>query len=839
MQKTKDQFQGLSDEEVIASRLKFGSNDRHSSDPNRFLLVLKEVVTEPLFVILVLTSLVYFLLGEYSEGIIMLIALSFVSGISLFQENRSRNAVAALNKLSAPLAKVYRNGILQNIPTTEIVVDDVISVEDGDLIPADAIILKLNDLSVNESLLTGESLAVYKELSENNNKIFQGTQVMSGACVAQVNAIGGATEIGKIGGALKEIEVEKTPLQLQIKSFIRSMVSAGVLAFLLVWILNYFLTKNILQSLLSGLTLAMSVLPEEIPVAFSTFMALGAYRLYKKMVIARTPYTVETLGAATVICVDKTGTITENNMQLATIYDYTSDKYIDYSSEKGTFNEVLNYAVWASEIDPFDAMEKSLHQYYGSLANFDERPSYNMVHEYPLGGTPPIMTHVFQNKNAEHIIACKGAPEGVLRQCSIAEQEKIEIQNKVKALASKGYRVLGVAKANIPLEELPESQQDIKFEFLGLVAFSDPPKKNMSSIFQTFYDAGIQVKMITGDFAETANSLADQTNFRKGNAILTGEEVMQMETAALCDKVKEVNIYARMFPQAKLKVIEALKANKEIVAMTGDGVNDAPALKAAHIGIAMGKRGSEVAKSAASLIIMDDDLGHMTDAVALGRRIYENLKKAIQYIISIHIPIILIVTLPLVLFWKFNDIFSPIHVIILELIMGPTCSIIYENEPMEANYMKKPPRKLSTTFFSFRELSISITQGLIITLACLAVGYYYMENGHSEEMVRTTIYSTLIFSNLFLTLSNRSFYYSVLKTLRYKNNLIPLIITISLIILFLSIYITPIQNLFRFQALGIMDILSCLLAAFIGVMWVEFYKMYKRRSAGVATIQNA
>ncbi len=839
MQKTKDQFQGLSDEEVIASRLKFGSNDQHSSDPNRFLLVLKEVVTEPLFVILVLTSLVYFLLGEYSEGIIMLIALSFVSGISLFQENRSRNAVAALNKLSAPLAKVYRNGILQNIPTTEIVVDDVISVEDGDLIPADAIILKLNDLSVNESLLTGESLAVYKELSENNNRIFQGTQVMSGACVAQVNAIGSETEIGKIGGALKEIEVEKTPLQLQIKSFIRSMVSAGVLAFLLVWFLNYFITKNILQSLLSGLTLAMSVLPEEIPVAFSTFMALGAYRLYKQKVIARTPYTVETLGAATVICVDKTGTITENNMQLATIYDYISDKYIEYSSEKGEFNEVLNYAVWASEIDPFDAMEKSLHQYYGSLASLDERPSYSMVHEYPLGGTPPIMTHVFQNKNADRIIACKGAPEGVLRQCSIDQQEKIEIQNKVKALASKGYRVLGVAKANISLEELPKSQQEIKFEFLGLVAFSDPPKKNMASIFQTFYDASIQVKMITGDFAETANSLADQTNFRKGTSILTGEEVMQMEMAMLSDKVEEVNIYARMFPQAKLKVIEALKANKEIVAMTGDGVNDAPALKAAHIGIAMGKRGSEVAKSAASLIIMDDDLGHMTDAVALGRRIYENLKKAIQYIISIHIPIILIVTLPLVLFWKFNDIFSPIHVIILELIMGPTCSIIYENEPMEPGYMKKPPRKLSTTFFSFRELSISITQGLVITLACLAVGYYYMENGHSEEMVRTTIYSTLIFSNPFLTLSHRFFYYSVLKTLRYKNNLIPLIITISLIILFLSIYITPIQNLFRFQALGIMDILSCLLAAFIGVMWVEFYKMYKRSSAGIDAIQNA
>jgi len=837
MVEPKNQFEGLSDSEVLSRRQQFGTNFSETDDKNRFFLVLKEVVTEPLFVILVLTSLVYFLLAEYSEGIIMLVALSFVSGISLFQENRSRNAVAALNKLSAPLSKVYRNGILVNIPSSEIVVDDIISVEDGDLIPADAIIVKLNDLSVNESILTGESMAVYKDLNEYNNKIFQGTQVMSGACIARVEAIGAMTRFGKIGGTLKEIEVEKTPLQIQIKSFIRSMVSAGVLAFILVWVLNYFLTKNILQSLLSGLTLAMSVLPEEIPVAFSTFMALGAYRLYKQKVIARTPYTVETLGAATVICLDKTGTITENKMSLATIFEYASNSSIVYSDETGTFNEVLNYAMWASEIDPFDAMEKSIHEHYTLLASKDERKEYTMFHEYPLGNTPPIMTHVFKNKNEEGIIACKGAPEGVLRQCLLKEEQKSEILTKVKRLAKKGFRVLAVAKADIPLENLPKTQQEFKFEFLGLIAFNDPPKKNIASIFQKFYDAGIKVKMITGDYAETANALAEQTNLKKGESLLTGEEVMNMDQMQLRSKVTDVNIFARMFPEAKLKVIEALKENNEIVAMTGDGVNDAPALKAAHIGIAMGKRGSEVAKSAASLILMDDDLTHLTDAVALGRRIYENLKKAIQYIISIHIPIILIVTLPLVLFWKFSDIFSPIHVIILELIMGPTCSIIYENEPMEANYMKKAPRKLSTTFFSLRELSISITQGLIITFACLLVGYHYMMSGQSEEMVRTTIYSTLIFSNLFLTLSNRSFHYSIFNTLKYKNNLIPLILSISLIILFLSIYALPVQELFRFTSLSIPDLLTCFFAAFVGVMWIEFYKLRKRKSIELS-VQN-
>jgi Ca2+-transporting ATPase len=828
--KTRDQFFGLTDEGVEESRKLYGWNKRGNKEANRFLKVLKDVVSEPLFVILVLTSLIYFLLGEFSEGIIMLVALAFVSGIAIFQENRSRNAVAALNKLSTPLAKVIRNGSLQQIPSNEIVIDDLINVEDGDLIPADAVIVKQNDFSVNESILTGESLSVFKSVNDGNNKIFQGTQAISGSCIAQVKAIGRETAFGKIGESLTEIDQSKTPLQLQIKSFIRSMVSIGVIAFLIVWAVNYILSGDILHALLRGLTLAMSILPEEIPVAFSTFMALGAYRLYKKKVIARSPHTVETLGAATVICVDKTGTITENRMEVALIYEYANDKYYDYTGDKPEYNEVLNYAMWASETDPFDNMEKSIHKLYTSTASLDQRKDFRMVHEYPLGGTPPIMTHVFKSLSGELIIACKGSLEGVLSQCALSDDEKAEIQSKAGSIASKGYRVLGVCKSSLTLNELPATQDQIEFEFLGLIAFNDPPKKNMNSILQQFYEAGIRVKIITGDHAETTLAIADQIGFNKGTGLLTGEQVLKMDSKELSRNVSNVNIFARMFPEAKLKVIEALKSNNEVVAMTGDGVNDAPALKAAHIGIAMGKRGSEVARNAASLILMDDDLIHMPEAVALGRRIYENLKKAIQYIISIHIPIILIVALPLILFWKFNDIFSPIHVIILELIMGPTCSIIYENEPMEANYMKKAPRKMSSAFFSFKELSLSITQGLIITLACLSVGYFYMESNHSETLVRTCIYTTLIFSNLFLTLSNRSFYYSIFTTIRYKNNLIPLILTISLIILFSSVYITPIQEIFRFEALSLLDLTRCFIAALVGVMWIEVYKFRKRRS---------
>jgi Ca2+-transporting ATPase len=824
-----EQYAGLTETEVTQNRQKFGTNRLVESGNNRFFHVLREVVLEPLFILLVLTSLIYFLLGENNEGIIMLIALSFVSGISIFQETRSRNAVDELNKISAPLAKVIRGENLIRISSDEIVLNDLIVVEDGDLIPADAVILRMNDFSVNESVLTGESLPVFKVTSPEMQYIYRGTHVVSGACTARVTAVGKSTRFGKIGESLLEIGSSKTPLQLQIKNFIRSMVSAGLVAFVIVWAVNYYISKDIIYGLLRGLTLAMSILPEEIPVAFSTFMALGAYHLYKKKVIARSPHTVETLGASTVICVDKTGTITENRMELAVIYDFISDLYVDYTLGDNTYTPVLAYSMWASESQPFDAMEISIHEKYGKTAPLDLRPEYQMVKEYPLGGTPPIMTHVFSNSAGHIIIACKGSLETVLRLSKLADPDKTEIQKKAGQLASKGYRVLGVGRSEMKVNELPESQLDIQLEFMGLVAFYDPPKKNMPAILRQFYDAGIQVKMLTGDYTETALAIAKEINFRTGKATLNGDQITKLSDDELRRVVHDTHLYTRMFPEVKLRVIEALKSNGEVVAMTGDGVNDAPALKASHIGIAMGKRGSEVARNAASLILMDDDLGHMPDAVALGRRIYENLKKAIRYIISIHIPIILIVTMPLVLGWAFHDIFSPIHVIILELIMGPTCSIIYENEPMEEYYMKKAPRKINSDFFSFRELSISIIQGIVITIACLTTGYYYLADNSSETLVRTVIYTTLIFSNLFLTLTNRSFFYSIFTTLTYKNKLIPLIISISLAILLLSIYYEPVQEIFRFEALSLKDLTRCFISAFTGVLWIEIYKFFRRK----------
>jgi Ca2+-transporting ATPase len=827
MQKPASQQTGLSSAEVLSSRKKHGSNQSELKEKSRFFTVLIDVVFEPMFIILLLSSFLYFILGKYQEGVIMLVAIIIVSGISIFQESKSRSAVEALKNLTGPRAKVIRNSELVQIQISEVVLGDIIIVEDGDTVPADAVLLKANDFSVNESMLTGESLPLYKGSEKEDKLIYKGTMVLSGSATAEVSAIGKSTKLGTIGDSLIEIEEVKTPLQIQIKKFILSMLLFGLLAFVVVCVLNYIETGNFIQSLLSGLTLAMSVIPEEIPVAYSTFMALGAYHLYKKMVIARNPHRLESLGAASVICTDKTGTITENKMVPAEIYELKSDSFFQLEAKGFQLNEVLEFAMWSSEIEPFDPMEKAIHELYSRVNSADKRKDFIMLKEYPLEGEFPIMTHVFSNQT-EKIIAVKGSVEGVLKQSNLSDEEKAKFLEKANSLAAKGHRVLAVGKAEMDKKLLPEKQETFSFNLLGLISFYDPPKSNMKDVMAQFYKAGIRVLMITGDHPETAKSIANQIEMKDPDEVMIGTELMKLSDDELKEKVKSVSIYARMFPEAKLRIVEALKSNGEIVAMTGDGVNDAPALKAAHIGIAMGKRGSEVARNIATLVLADDDFSHMPEAIALGRRIYDNLKKAIRYIISIHIPIIMIVTLPLILFWKYTNLFLPIHVIFLELIMGPTCSIIYENEPIEPNTMARPPRDSKLSFFSFRELSISILQGCIITIACLSLGYYYIHHDYSEAMVRTIVYMTLIFSNLFLTLENRSFMYSIFTTIQYKNRLIPMILALSLIIPVLCLFVTPIRQIFEFEIPSLLVMFNCFAAAFIGVMWIEIYKYIRR-----------
>lgn len=822
-------FAGLNDQEVIYAREKYGVNKIEGKKESRLLLSLKGVLKEPMILLLLLGACLYFIMGDTGDAIFMAASIFLVGMISVFQDNRSRNALEKLQNLTKANCSVIRNGKTKEIKSEDVVMGDAVMVGEGAHIPADGIIVHSNDFSVNESLLTGESVAVYKDINSKEPFVFTGTIVAGGLAIFKVTAIGNDTKLGAIGQSLKDVKEEPTPLEKQINNFVKYMVVIGGIVFFIVWAINFFMSHNFIDSLLKALTLAMSILPEEIPVAFTTFMAVGAWRLMKMGIVVKQMKTVETLGSATVICTDKTGTLTENKMQLSKLYVYPSESPVDINSiQSGIGEELVTTAMWASEPIPFDPMEISIHQAYQQIKDRDERPLYKMVHEYPIGGTPPMMTHIFENGQKKRIIAAKGAVEAILSVSVLSVEDKNMITTVNNNLASQGYRVLAVASSEDTTSEFPSTQQEFLFGFKGLLAFHDPAKSNIPEVLTAFYQAGIKVKIITGDQTATTQTIAKDIGFRGWECGITGQELLGMTEQELISRIDQINIFSRMFPEAKLRVINALKSNREIVAMTGDGVNDGPALKAAHIGIAMGKKGTEIAREAASLVLLDDDLAKMVDAVAMGRKIYANLKKAIQYIISIHIPIILTVFIPLVLGWAFPNIFTPVHVIFLELIMGPTCSIIYENEPLETNSMLQKPRPFSNTFFNWKELATSVIQGLLITVGTLLIYQYAVRNGYNEALTRTMVFTTLISSNIFLTLINRSFYFSVFETIRYKNPLVPLIIFVTVALTLLLIFWAPLTYFFKFQQLNLQQLAISTAAGFVFVIWYEFVKLYKR-----------
>jgi Ca2+-transporting ATPase len=822
-------IEGLSPDEISLSRQNYGRNILEFKSDDGLIATLKNFFKDPMIILLLVASSIYFVSGKTGDGIFMVFAILLVSAISLYQDSRSHHALNKLKDFTKPKCKVIRSGILEEISSEDLVVGDRILVEEGNSVNADGIILHSNDFSVNESILTGESLPAAKDKMSDDPFVYSGTSVASGSAIAAIVAVGKETKLGQIGRSLESINEESTPLELQINQFVMKMAFAGVIVFVIVWIINYILSKQVLDSLLKALTLAMSILPEEIPVAFTTFMALGAWRMMKSGVIVKQMKTVETLGSATVICTDKTGTITENKTSLAQIYSLATDQIRNAEGDLSDVERnVIRIAMWASEPVPFDPMEIGLHGAYAASHPLDERPLYKMIHEYALGGRPPMMTHLYENKARHRIIAAKGAPEALVRVCDLNEGEIEKIERAILTLASEGYRLLGVGACDFRDDLFPATQQELRFNFLGIVAFYDPPKKNINKVLQDFNAAGIDVKLITGDNAATTASIARQVGLKGYQDSISGDELMELSDTELQAKVKNTYLFTRMFPDAKLRIINALKANHEIVAMTGDGVNDGPALKASHIGIAMGRRGTEIAKQAASLILMEDDLSKMVDAIAMGRKIYANLKKAIQFIISIHIPIILTVFIPLALGWTFPNIFSPVHIIFLELIMGPTCSIVYENEPMEMNTMIQKPRNFTSTFFNWRELTTSIIQGLVITVATLGIYRYCIAQGMNESITRTMVFTVLITANIFLTLVNRSFHYSIFTTLQYKNRLVVLIIGVTLLITALLLFIKPLAHFFEFETPHYTQILISIGAGFISVIWFEGIKWINR-----------
>lgn len=786
--------------------------------------ILLGTVREPMFILLTIACLLYFILGENTEGFMMLVAMMFVAAISFYQETRSARAIDALRQYTEPKVTVVREGTEKKIAVEELVPGDWVILEEGNRVPADAVIVQSNDLSVNESILTGESFPLEKNDSEGQNILYQGTTINSGKCVARITATGMQTRLGKLGILVSEQTTSKTLLQQQVIKFVRRLAAFGILAFLFIFTFNYLKTDSFPQSLLFGLTLAMAAIPEEIPVAFTSFMALGALYMSKLGIITRQPQTIENLGAVTVICLDKTGTITENKMEVKVLYDYRSDKLmgLDFPLHS-VANHVLFYATLASEQQPFDMMEKAILEAYEKSIVGQKSVFQEMIYEYPLEGRPPMMTHVYRQGN-KIIIAAKGAAERILKVCRLNAQEQEKIIHYVKELAGQGFRVLGVASAGHESGEFPQSQDDFAWQFEGLIALYDPPKKNMDFLFRRFRNAKIKLKLLTGDYPETAIYLARQTNFTQNLRCVTGDEVMNMNHDELKTAVQSADLFARMYPEAKLKVIHALQSNDEVVAMTGDGVNDGPALKASDIGIAMGKRGTDLARLASDLVLTDDNLEKLAEAVQHGRKIYSNLKKAIRYIISIHIPIILTASLPVILGWQYPNIFTPIHVIFLELIMGPTCSVFFEREPAEKNIMNMAPRRRTRALFRQDEMLISMVQGLVITAGVLLLYNKYMNGGHSIAETRMMVFTTLILSNIFLTFVNRSFTENITKTIFYKNNLAPWVVIISFLFLAALHFIPFIRETFGLAPVSGQAFLVCCVTAFVSVAWFELYK---------------
>lgn len=815
---------GLSESQVALLQKQYGKNLLRSRQQWLIFRILKDIIAEPMFILLAIACTVYFALGQVSEGLMMVACIIIVGAISVFQDLRSTRALDALKKYTEPKVTVIRNNTETLINSEELVPGDIILVAEGQTIPADAKVTDSNDFTVNESIITGESFPVSKNAAAKNNQLFQGSTIETGKAVAEVTATGYQTLLGKIGKTISITTHSKTLLQIQIARFVRTLALFGLIGFLVIFIVNLFHYHEFTTSLLFALTLAMSVVPEEIPVAFSSFMALGAYKMSKFGVISRHPRIIENLGTATVLCLDKTGTITENRMQVHLVYDVDQDAVIENNDNVLDNNSVLLLASLASENAPFDSMEKAIVEANHIHDRQRRHSKYRMVHEYPLEGHPPMMTHVYKKDDNSIIATAKGAVERVLNVCRMGTPQYDAILKKANAFASQGYRVLGVAAASYSGSNFPPSQDDFDWKLSGLVAIYDPPKANARAALQAIRQAGVEVKLLTGDFSETALNIAGQVGIDTREGFINGEQVMAANEDTLRQLVTRVNVFSRMYPEAKLKVVNALKTDGGVVAMTGDGVNDAPALKAADIGIAMGEKGTETARRAADLVLTDDNLEKLVVAISEGRKIFANLLKGIRYIISIHIPIIITATLPALLGWKYLNIFSPVHIIFLELIMGPTCSIFFENEPAEKNLMRLPPRSRTAGLFQKNEALISIVQGLVVAGSVLFLFYSSMQAGHSIEKTRAIVFSSLIFCNVFLTFVSRSFTETIFTTIRYRNNLVIFIVVAPALFFLLLQWYTPVREFFELAVLQWNELALCLAVSFAGVMWFEVYK---------------
>ncbi|EKD26340.1 MAG: hypothetical protein ACD_79C01247G0001, partial [uncultured bacterium] len=680
-------LQGLSEKTVLEKFKSEGYNELPSSKKRSLFHIAIEVFKEPMFFLLIACGVIYLLVGEAADAVMLMGFVIVMICITIYQEGKTEKALDALKDLSSPRALVIRDGERRRIPGREVVREDLIILMEGDRVPADGIVIWERNLSVDESLLTGESVPVRKIALDTEQQkvamgrpggedipfVYSGTMVVQGQGVVFIKETASSTEIGKIGKALQSVENEETLLQKETAKMVKVIFVIALILFLVVVVVYGITRHNWIEGILSGISLAMALLPEEFPVVLTVFLALGAWRISKQKVLTRKMTAVETLGAATVLCSDKTGTITQNKMSIKKIY--ANNSFFEVFENKKVslpedFHELIEYAVLASKRDPFDPMEKALNQLGTDTLSTTEHlhNNWNLVHEYPLSRELLALSHVWKSPDGNKFdIAAKGAPEAIMDLCHLPPKEMTLYSEKITLLAKEGLRILGVAKANLDLnKKLPQIQHDLEFRFLGLIGLHDPVRETVSDAVKLCYEAGIKVVMITGDYPQTAQNIAKQIGLKNVSDVITGNELEKMDLNLLKEKIKNIDIFARVVPEQKLILVDAFKANGEIVAMTGDGVNDAPALKSAHIGVAMGERGTDVAREASSLVLMNDDFSSIVAAIRMGRKIFDNLKKAMSYIVSVHIPIAGMSLIPVICRWP-ELVLLPVHIVFLEL----------------------------------------------------------------------------------------------------------------------------------------------------------------------------
>jgi Ca2+-transporting ATPase len=838
-----ESLSGLSDEQVLLIRSREGFNELPSTTQRSIPGIILDVAREPMFILLVASGLIYVVLGDLREALMLLSFVFVIIGITVYQEQRTERALEALRDLSSPRALVIRGGEQKRIPGRDVVTGDILILSEGDRVPADAELFAVNNLTVDESILTGESVPVQKVQKggkdaagkrageENLSTVYSGTLVVQGQGLAWVIATGARTEMGKIGSLLTVVKREETPLNKEVSHLVRDIALVALLLCSVIVIVYGMTRQDWIGGLLAGITLAMALLPEEFPVVLTVFLALGAWRISREKVLTRQVPAVENLGSATVLCVDKTGTLTQNRMAVQKFLVHGETCQYGSTLPVPEFcHSLIEFSILACKRDPFDPMEKALRRLADDLAGTEHiHEDWTLIQEYPLSPELLAMSNVWQiSGNEDYVVAAKGAPEAIADLCHLGEESRKELEADVDELAAEGLRVLGIAQATIKRTCIPDIQHDISFAFLGLVGLADPIRPNVPEAVQECYSAGIRVIMITGDYPLTAQAIARQIGLRNSDRYITGTELHTLSDEDLLERIREVNVFARVIPEQKLRIVKVLKETGETVAMTGDGVNDAPALKAADIGIAMGGRGTDVAREAASLVLLDDNFTSIVAAIKLGRRIYDNLKKAVAYILSIHVPIAGISLFPVL--FGFPLILMPVHIVFLELIIDPSCSVVFESEPEESGIMNRPPRRAKEGLFSRHTVGLSLMQGSIVLVVILIVYLAASMRGLGEMETRALAFTSIVIANLGLIFTNRSWSETIFQTAHRTNRALWIVTAGTLLFLGLVLLVPTLQDLFRFSPLGPVEILFSLIAGVVSILWFEFFKWISRPS---------